>query len=131
MADVADIANRAVATAETKKNATLGVTLTAPFELKPDVESALSNLMTEAVLDSFDADIAIHNVFGGIRNGLPAGDLTFGDVYGMFPFDNLVTKSAALPCVQSSPARQRCGASRDLPGCAPLSAAIPTAWTSP
>jgi 2',3'-cyclic-nucleotide 2'-phosphodiesterase (5'-nucleotidase family) len=85
------IAGRAVAAADTKKNAQLGVTLTAPFELKPDVESALSNLMTEAILDSFDADIAIHNVFGGIRNGLPAGELTFGDVYGMFPFDNLVT----------------------------------------
>jgi 5'-nucleotidase len=88
---VAEIVARAVTAAETKKNARLGVTLTAPFELKPDVESAISNLMTEAMLDSFDADIAIHNVFGGIRSGLPAGELTFGDVYAMFPFDNLVT----------------------------------------
>jgi 5'-nucleotidase len=88
---IIEIADRAVAAAETKKNARLGVTLTAPFDLELDVESPLSNLMTEAILDSFDADVAIHNVFGGIRDGLPAGDLTFGDVYAMFPFDNLVT----------------------------------------
>jgi 5'-nucleotidase len=88
---IIEVANRAVAAAETKKNAPLGVTLTAPFELEVDVESPLSNLMTTAILDSFDADVAIHNVLGGIRNGLPAGDLTFGDVYAMFPFDNLVT----------------------------------------
>jgi 2',3'-cyclic-nucleotide 2'-phosphodiesterase (5'-nucleotidase family) len=88
---VVDIAGRAVTAADTRKNALLGVTLTAPFELRPDVESAISNLMTEAMLDSFDADIAVHNVIGGIRNGLPAGELTYGDVYAMFPFDNLVT----------------------------------------
>ena len=89
--EVVEVASQAVTAADARKHASLGVTVTAPFELKPDVESALSNLMTEAVLDSFDADIAIHNVFGGIRNGLPAGELTFGDVYEMFPFDNLVT----------------------------------------
>ena len=89
--DVVRVASQAAMAADAKKNAGLGVTLSAPFELVPDVESALSNLMTEAVLDSFDADIAIHNVFGGIRSGLPAGELTFGDVYGMFPFDNVVT----------------------------------------
>ncbi len=32
--------------------------------------------------------MALHNVKGGIRAGLPAGELTFGDVYKMFPFDN-------------------------------------------
>ena len=88
---IIDVADRAVAAAEVKKNAPLGISLTAPFELEVDVESPLSNLMTTAILDSFDADVAIHNVLGGIRNGLPAGDLTFGDVYAMFPFDNLVT----------------------------------------
>ena len=85
------ITERAVAAAETQKHERLGVSLTAPFNLEVDVESPLSNLMTEAILDSFDADVAIHNVLGGIRNGLPAGDLTFGDVYAMFPFDNSVT----------------------------------------
>ncbi len=88
---VAAIAEQARIAAESVKRESLGVTLTEPFGLDRDVESALRNLMTEAMLDSFDADIAIHNVFGGIRNGLPAGELTFGAVYQMFPFDNVVT----------------------------------------
>jgi 5'-nucleotidase len=85
------IAETAKDQAEELKGRKLGVRLTAPFDLVPDIESAMSNLMTEAILDSFDADIAIHNVFGGIRNGLPAGDLTYGSVYEMFPFDNIVS----------------------------------------
>ena len=48
--------------------------------------------VTEALLDSFDADIAMHNVRGGLRAGLPAGQLAFSDVYEMFPFDNFATK---------------------------------------
>ncbi len=89
--EVAAIADNAIALAESVKLEKLGVTLTEPFQYTSDVESALSNLMTEAILDSFDGDVAIHNVIGGIRNSLPAGELTFGAVYEMFPFDNLVT----------------------------------------
>ncbi len=89
--DVVRIAETAVYQAEELKGRKLGVRLTAPFDIVSDIESAMSNLMTEAMLDSFDADIAIHNVFGGIRNGLPAGDLTYGAVYEMFPFDNIVS----------------------------------------
>ncbi len=85
------IAHMARDNADALKSEALGVTLTAEFALKPDINAALGNLFTTAVLESFDADIAIHNVFGGIRNGLPAGPLTFGDVYEVFPFDNVVT----------------------------------------
>ncbi|HEY5644278.1 MAG TPA: 5'-nucleotidase C-terminal domain-containing protein [Woeseiaceae bacterium] len=85
------IAEAAAANAAARKAERLGVTLAAPFPVVPDVESAISNLVTEAVLDEIGADIALHNVFGGIRKGLPEGELTFGDVYEMFPFDNIVT----------------------------------------
>ena len=88
---VVRIAASAEAGARELKERKLGVRLAGPLELVPDIESAMSNLMTEAILESFDADIAIHNVFGGIRAGLPAGDLTYGSVYEMFPFDNIVT----------------------------------------
>jgi len=91
MPEVEAIAKLAAAEAEAQKLESLGVTLTGAFELERSVESPLSNLMTEALLDSFEADISIHNVFGGIRSVLPAGELTFGAVYEMFPFDNVVT----------------------------------------
>ena len=91
MPEVEAIAKLAATEAEAIKLEGLGVTLTGAFELERSVESPLSNLMTEALLDSFEADIAIHNVFGGIRNALPAGELTYGKVYEMFPFDNVVT----------------------------------------
>ncbi len=69
----------------------VGVVLEEAFPLTRDMESALFNLVTEALLDSFDVDIAIHNVRGGLRAGLPAGELTFGAVYEMFPFDNIAS----------------------------------------
>ena len=90
-ADVEAVALRAKARAEALKEESLGVTLTGPFNLVPDIESAIGNLMTEAMLASFDADVAIHNVFGGIRSNLPPGELTYGEVFEMFPFDNIVT----------------------------------------
>ncbi|MDH3811168.1 MAG: 5'-nucleotidase C-terminal domain-containing protein, partial [Gammaproteobacteria bacterium] len=89
--DVEHVAKMATARAEALKQEKLGVTLTGPFKLVPDIESAIGNLMTRAMLESFDADIAVHNVFGGIRAGLPAGELTYGAVFEMFPFDNIVT----------------------------------------
>jgi 2',3'-cyclic-nucleotide 2'-phosphodiesterase (5'-nucleotidase family) len=87
---VLTIAEQATALAETIRNEPLGVTLKSGFQPPSATESPLANLMTDALRESFGADIAIHNVLGGIRSGLPAGPLTFGDVYNMFPFDNRV-----------------------------------------
>lgn len=89
-AAITEIAARAATFAEGIKAEKLGVYLESPFEHPPSAESALANLMTDALLESLDADISIHNVIGGIRNGLPQGDLTFGAVYEMFPFDNRI-----------------------------------------
>jgi len=87
---VLTIAEQAAALAETIREESLGVVLAAEFELPSTPESPLANLMTDALRESSGADIAIHNVLGGIRSGLPAGPLTFGGVYKMFPFDNRV-----------------------------------------
>ena len=89
-AAVLAIANRAAARAETIRDEPLGVVLESAFEHPSATESPLSNLMTDVLRESLGADVAVHNVLGGIRSGLPAGPLTFGDVYNMFPFDNRV-----------------------------------------
>ena len=87
---VLTIAEQAAALAETIRDEPLGVVLTAAFQPPSTSESPLANLMTDALRESLGTDIAIHNVLGGIRSGLPVGPLTFGDVYNMFPFDNRV-----------------------------------------
>ncbi|NND37340.1 MAG: hypothetical protein HKN81_09430, partial [Gammaproteobacteria bacterium] len=69
---VAEIAEEAVAYAEAIRDERLGVRLTAAFPHPPATESPLANLMTQAVVESTDGDVAIHNVVGGIRNTLPA-----------------------------------------------------------
>lgn len=90
-ASIAPIARQAAARAAELKDERVGVDLAGAFPLSKDMNSALFNLVTSALLDSFDVDVAMHNVRGGLRAGLPAGPLTFGDVYEMFPFDNHVT----------------------------------------
>ncbi len=44
-------------------------------------------LVTDAMLDYFDADFAIQNL-GGLRQDLTAGDVTARDVFGCLPFGN-------------------------------------------
>ena len=76
--------------AATLKNRRLGVKVETPF-VRDGVESPLGNLVARALYDAYDVDVALINVRGGLRADLPAGQLTFGDVYEMFPFDNVVT----------------------------------------
>ncbi|MBP0495374.1 bifunctional metallophosphatase/5'-nucleotidase [Pararoseomonas indoligenes] len=59
-----------------------------PNETCRDGECALGNLVAEAALArSPGAEIAIVNG-GGLRAGLPAGTLTYGDVLAVLPFGN-------------------------------------------
>ena len=91
IAGVVQAAASATAAATDLQAQRLGVVLEEPFALGHDIESALFNLVTEALLESFDVDVVIHNVRGGLRRGLPAGELTFGAVYEASPFDNVTT----------------------------------------
>ena len=54
--------------------------------------SHVGHLFTDIVLDAIGGDVVIHNVVGGIRADLPQGDLSYGAVYEMFPFDNIVVQ---------------------------------------
>lgn len=73
------------------KKREIGVVAETHFMRSNNPESPLGNLLTDIMLQISDgADVAIHNTVGGIRADLPAGPLTFGHIYEMFPFDNLM-----------------------------------------
>lgn len=68
-----------------------------PYTLwKNSPESELSNIAADAIVwmakeyYDIDADVSIYN-WGGIRSNLPAGNITLGDVYEVFPFDNVLS----------------------------------------
>lgn len=66
--------------------------------VKADVESTLGNFFCDAVIyetkkllgkDSSMLDVAIFNK-GGLRNSLPKGNITIGNVFELMPFENEV-----------------------------------------
>lgn len=55
--------------------------------------SPLGQLFTDALLAAVPgADVALNNSSGGLRADLPQGPLTYGSVYEVMPFDNLVVQ---------------------------------------
>ncbi len=82
------IANRAAAQSHERKMQTLGAFLETPITRDGKHRSPLGHLVTDAMLDSSDADVAIYNVTGGLRADLPQGELTFGSLFNVLPFDN-------------------------------------------
>lgn len=52
-----------------------------------NAETNLGNLCVDAIRAAAGTDIAVMNG-GGIRAGLRAGEITYGDVLGVFPFGN-------------------------------------------
>jgi len=91
MEKVAAIAERAREIAAQRQAEKVGVFLETPMTLHEQPETVLGNLLTDAVLESNDADISIHNVYGGIRAELPQGEVTYGSLFRVFPFDNRVS----------------------------------------
>lgn len=87
---VADIVADAELVAAELKAQPLGVSLETAILHRERPESPLGNLFTDAILQMNNADISIHNVWGGIRAELPEGEVTYGDVYRLMPFDNRV-----------------------------------------
>jgi 2',3'-cyclic-nucleotide 2'-phosphodiesterase (5'-nucleotidase family) len=56
-----------------------------------DGDTPLGNFVTDAMLESARADLALINT-GGIRAPLPEGTVTVGDVFTVLPFDNIIVK---------------------------------------
>jgi 5'-nucleotidase len=65
----------------------LGLQVPALLGRDYQAESPLGNLLADAVRSAAGADLAILNS-GGLRADLPAGELTFGGIYEVIPFDN-------------------------------------------
>ena len=97
-ASIAALLAPAVENAREARSRPLGVTLSAPVRRDYDAESALGNLFTDLMLAARPgSDVALTNG-GGLRADLPAGALTYGQLYEASPFDNrfaIVSLSAA------------------------------------
>ena len=57
-------------------------------------ETNLADILTDAVRDALDAQIGLFNG-GGFRNGISAGDITYGDIANAQPFDDHLSKFEA------------------------------------
>ena len=91
-AEVLRIAEIAAQRASVVKSEKLGVFLETPITREGRGDSAIGHLYTDVVHQAIGGDLVIHNVVGGIRADLPQGDLTYGAVYEMYPFDNLAVQ---------------------------------------
>jgi 2',3'-cyclic-nucleotide 2'-phosphodiesterase (5'-nucleotidase family) len=86
--EVKQIVDAAIARTGKLRNDPLGVTVTAAIWKAYDKECPLGNLFTDLMLAAQpQADVALTNG-GGLRADLPAGKLTFGQVFEAMPFDN-------------------------------------------
>jgi 5'-nucleotidase/UDP-sugar diphosphatase len=76
-------------------------------EAIPDGSPALFNLITDSWLHAYPAaDIAMTNS-GGVRQGIPAGEITRGTIIGVLPFQNTLvelemTGAEVVDCLQNS-----------------------------
>lgn len=79
----------ALARVEAEQNRKIGVKLPAPLGRSYEAESALGSVLADTLRDMERADVVILNS-GGLRADLPAGELRYGDVYEVLPFDNMI-----------------------------------------
>ncbi len=81
----------AVRRAAAVKNEPIGVSLETPFTRgDQQTETAIADLVADGTLASMPhADVAISNG-GSLRTDLPAGPLTYGSLYELYPFDNRI-----------------------------------------
>lgn len=88
-AAIAHLLEPAIETVRAMKARPLGIVLDTPIPRSGAIESPLGNLFTDAYRESVPgADVAINNTDGGLRADLPAGPLTYGSLFEVFPFDN-------------------------------------------
>ncbi|MFB5661159.1 5'-nucleotidase C-terminal domain-containing protein [Alteribacillus sp. HJP-4] len=62
-----------------------------PFNDRAYSDHAIGNLIADSMVWSMESDFGIMNG-GGVRAGLNAGEVTFGDLYTIQPFQNMLQK---------------------------------------
>ncbi|HSY52768.1 MAG TPA: bifunctional UDP-sugar hydrolase/5'-nucleotidase [Thermoanaerobaculia bacterium] len=80
-----------------KRKQELGISTTDRFKRAYSRESALGDLLTDAMRAYMKTDIAVLNS-GGIRTDLPAGSIIYANMFDVSPFDNfpaIVTMTGA------------------------------------
>ncbi len=70
-----------------RRNERVNARAAAAFTRSSSQESAIGDLLADIMRTTSGADIAFMNS-GGIRSNLKAGDLVYGDVYEVSPFEN-------------------------------------------
>jgi 5'-nucleotidase len=86
--EVQKIVDVAVARAGERRKEKLGVTVAQTVTKAWSTESPEGNLLTDLMLAARpDAQISVTNG-GGLRADLPAGELTYGELFAAVPFDN-------------------------------------------
>src|SRR5436853_46538 len=79
----------AVRKALTLKNEPLGVVIDTPLARGTQQdETAIADLITDGMLASVPGADAAFGNGGSLRTDLPAGPLTYGEIYEVYPFDN-------------------------------------------
>lgn len=74
---------------DTMQKRPLGLTVPLSLERHYEDESALGSFLADSLRDMEKADVALLNS-GGLRSDLKAGEVTYGAVYEVLPFDNTV-----------------------------------------
>lgn len=89
---IAQAIEPALAHARQFREAPIGCTVSEAMSCDHGIESALGNLFADLLRESVTgADVAILNG-GTLRADLPAGQLSYGQLFEAMPFDNLVAK---------------------------------------
>lgn len=89
---VTALLSQALATAQGLRQRPVGVTVEAPFPVERHEETAIGNLFADILHEAEPgSDFAFSNA-GSIRDTLPAGDLTFGELHHVMPFDNQLAR---------------------------------------
>lgn len=79
----------AIARVEVEQRRKLGIRARDHFGRNYEAESALGSMLADTLRELEKADVALLNS-GGLRADLRAGELTYGDVYEVIPFDNTI-----------------------------------------